>query len=345
MPLIQYQQIAFTPEKLDLLAKCKAVIRDYATQGFSLTLRQLYYQAIAHDLFPDSWASKAGIKNRPENYDRLGTLISDARLAGLVDWNAIVDLGRTSYAHQHWTRPSQIIEQARNSYMTNKWDNQPEYVEVWVEKQALENIIGSACGPLDVRYFACKGYTSQSAMWEASQRLISQMEKGKEVHIIHLGDHDPSGIDMSRDIEERLSMFTYKPVDVERIALNMPQVTQYNPPPNPAKSTDSRFQSYLEKFGDESWELDALDPATLVALIQKAILKYRDEALWQEAVKTEEKGRSTLKYICQYFPEVISFLREVRTKDTSPIVCQECGATQAHPQCLCRGDGEIRQVE
>ena len=345
MPLIQYKQIAFSQDKLDLLAKCNAIIREYNTQGLSLTIRQTYYQCIAHNLFPDSWA-KAGIKNRPENYERLGVLISDARLAGLVDWNAIVDRGRSSYANQHWLRPSQIIEQARNSYATDKWAEQPEYIEAWIEKESLVEVLSRACSPLDVRFFACKGYTSQSAMWEASQRLLSQMDKGKEVHIIHLGDHDPSGIDMSRDIEERLSLFTYKPVDVERIALNMPQVEQYKPPPNPAKASDSRFGAYQDQFGDESWELDALDPATLVDLIQKAILAHRNEALWQEALKVEEKGRSTLKYITMYFPEVVGFLRDLRQKDTSPIVCQDCGATQAHPQCLCRADdGPLLTIE
>lgn len=341
MPLIQYEAKTFSSDKLDLIAKANLIIAEYQQQGFNLTLRQLYYQFVSRDLLPQSWADKAGILNRPESYTKLGDLISDARLGGLVDWHAIVDRSRASNANQHWDRPSKIIDQARRAYATDKWANQPHYVEVWVEKEALEDVLGRACGPLDVRYFACKGYTSQSAMWEASQRLVRKLDAGKQVHIIHLGDHDPSGIDMSRDIFARLSMFTYSKVHVERIALNMDQVQQYNPPPNPAKTTDSRYRSYAEQFGEESWELDALEPGTLVEMITKAVLQYRDEELWEEAGRIEEKGRATLQYICQYFPDVVTFLKMRRTKDDSRVVCAGCGATENNPECMCT-DGSGR---
>lgn len=335
MPLICYEPKDFSPEKMDLIAKANLIIQEYNKQGFNLTLRQLYYQFVSRNLLPDSWANKAGILNRPESYTKLGDLISDARMAGLVDWYAIVDRSRASYSNQHWQRPSQVIEAALNTYAIDKWSNQPHYVEVWVEKEALEDVLARACGPLDVRYFACKGYTSQSAMWEASQRLVRKMDDGKQVHIIHLGDHDPSGIDMSRDIFARLSTFTYSRVHVQRIALNMPQIERYNPPPNPAKTTDSRYAAYSEKFGEESWELDALEPTVLVDLINRAVLQYRDEKLWEEACSQETKGRSTIQYILQYFPDVVQFLRDRRKQDTSRVICPKCGATEANPKCLC----------
>jgi hypothetical protein len=363
MPLIQYEDIQFSQEKLGLLAKANVIIQNYAEQGFNLTLRQLYYVFIGKDIFPEDWKYRNignnkwvkdvvnGTKNAPNNYTALGRMISDGRMAGLVDWDAIVDRTRTSYSNQHWQRPSQILEQVRHSYAIDKWKDQPHYCEVFVEKEALEQIVGRACQPLDVSFFSCKGYTSQSAMWEAAQRLISQREKGKQLHIIHLGDHDPSGIHMSADIFKRLDLFVSHnypgaevAVDVQRIALNIDQVRKYKLPPNWAKAKDPRFGSYREQFGDESWELDALEPALLVELIQKKILTYRDEVLWKEAETIEEKGRSTLKYICQYFPECVQFLRDIRTKDTSPIVCQECGATQAHPKCLCIGSEDPVQL-
>jgi hypothetical protein len=335
MPLICYEPKDFSADKLALIARANLIIQEYNAQGFNLTLRQLYYQFVARDLLPAAWADRAGILNRPESYGKLGDLISDARMAGLVDWYAIVDRSRASYANRHWDRPSKVIEAALATYATDKWALQPHYVEVWVEKEALEDVLGRACGPLDVRYFACKGYTSQSAMWEASQRLVQKMDEGKTVHIIHLGDHDPSGIDMSRDIFARLSTFTYSRVHVQRIALNMAQVERYGPPPNPAKTTDSRFADYQAKYGDESWELDALEPSVLVDLITRAILQFRDEALWQEATAKEEKGRSTIQYILQYFPDVVAFLRERRQRDDSRVICSGCGATENNPRCLC----------
>jgi hypothetical protein len=161
------------------------------------------------------------------------------------------------------------------------------------------------------------------------------MREGKEVHIIHLGDHDPSGIDMSRDIEEKLELFTDSKIHLERIALNMNQVQQYNLPSDPAKATDSRFAGYQAIYGDDSWELDALDPPVLVSLIEKSIMKYRDETLWKTAEEEEAKGKGTLKYLIQYFPDVVKFLRERRKRDDSPVICTGCGATEANPTCSC----------
>lgn len=346
MPLIQYEKKKFSEEKLELIAKCNTIIQKYQQQGFSLTLRQLYYVFVSNDLFPDTWTYRNagnnkwvrdlhGTKNAPPNYNALGAIISDGRMGGLIDWNAIIDRSRSTYANPHWEKPSTLIADAMNTYAVDKWKNQSHYVECWIEKEALEDVLSQACQPLDVRFFACKGYTSQSAMWEASQRLLSQRDKGKEVHIIHLGDHDPSGIDMSRDIYSKLSLFTYQHVHVQRIALNMIQVQKYNPPPNLAKTTDSRFADYKAKYGDDSWELDALEPTILVDLIKQAINQYRDPKLWEESLEIERKGRRTLECICKYFPEVVQFLRSIRGKDESPVICQDCGATQANPKCLC----------
>ncbi len=363
MPLICYKPQNFSEDKLKLIASANLVIDSYQQKGFSLTLRQIYYVFVSNDLFPDGWMySNAGgnkwvldlangTKNAPPNYDKLGDLISDARMAGLVDWYAIEDRSRSSYANQHWQRPSQILEGTVNTYATDKWTEQPNYVEVWVEKEALQNVLQRACSPLDVRFFACKGYTSQTAMWEASQRLLLQASNGKNVHIIHLGDHDPSGVDMTRDIEERLDTFishndSGHSIEVHRIALNMDQVREYNPPPNPAKILDPRAKRYIAKYGDESWELDALRPELLVGLISNKIRSFRDQALWDAAVKNEERGRSTLECICKYFPDVVGFLRERRKRDDSAVICNGCGATVNNPVCRCvdATDGPAMQL-
>lgn len=277
-----------------------------------MTLRQAYYQFVARDLIPQEWADKNGILNRPENYDKLGDLLTDARMAGLVDWNAIIDRSRNARGNRHWDNPSELIRSYVHTYNVDKWIDQKNYVEVWVEKEALEDVLSSVCGPLDVNFFACKGYTSMSAMWGASQRLLARKKAGKDVHVIHLGDHDPSGMDMSRDIFERLSLFVGDKVHVQRVALNMPQIERYQPPPNPAKTTDSRFADYQQKYGDESWELDALDPRTLVDIIKRAVDQFRDVPKWEERAKKEKRGRNSLRAIADDYPEVIEMLKRKR---------------------------------
>lgn len=334
MPLICYKPTKFSTKKMDLLVHANLLLEGYRQQGLDCTLRQLYYQFVQANL----------LKNEVKSYDWLGNLISDGRMAGLVDWDLIVDRTRNVRALPHWERPSAIIDSAVGSYAVDRWANQQHYIEVWVEKDALRGVIAQACYALDIAHFSCRGYTSQSEAWAAGQRLLVQMDRGKTVHILHLGDHDPSGLDMTRDIRDRLSIFTRDAVDVQRLALNMDQVRTNNLVPNPAKVTDSRFEGYRALYGDESWELDALSPAQLVGLITEGVMQYRDEAKWAEQAKHEERGRATIRYVAQYFTDVVKFLRDRREVDESPIVCTCCLATKNNPQCLC-GDSKRPSIQ
>lgn len=306
MPKICYTPKTFTTEHAGIITQANAILTNYAVQGYDLTLRQLYYQFVSRDLFPAHWADKVtGSTNNERSYKKLGSIINDARLAGLVDWNHITDRTRNMRQNSHWDDPEDIISQCSRSFQIDKWADQANYVEVWVEKDALVGVLEVACAPLDVPYFSCRGYTSQSEMWAAAQRLIQQIKKGKRVSIIHLGDHDPSGIDMTRDIEDRIGLFVNTHTgkrswfNLERIALNMDQVRQYAPPPNPTKLTDSRAQGYLSEFGEECWELDALEPAVLTALINTTVESRRDNELWDQAVATELNGKGKLA-LCSY---------------------------------------------
>jgi hypothetical protein len=234
------------------------------------------------------------IANKQSEYKRLGAIINDARLAGIIDWEAIEDRTRFLRKNTHWESPDQIISAAINSYKRDVWEGQKFRPEVWIEKDALVGIIENICTQLDVPYFACWGYTSQSEMWVAAQRMLRRSEAGQTTVIIHLGDHDPSGIDMTRDIEERLSLFAGAAL-VRRIALNMNQVQKYSPPPNPAKLTDTRASSYIDDFGTSSWELDALDPKVIVDLVIRRVLHYRDDKIYKKALRRQKKEIEHLK--------------------------------------------------
>lgn len=199
-----------------------------------------------------------------------------------------------------------MIASAKYSYNLDKWKGQPNYVEVWVEKDALVDIVGQACDPIDTPYFSCRGYTSQSEMWGAAQRFIRQGYREQRI-IIHLGDHDPSGIDMTRDIQERLNMFGAD-VYVKRVALTMNQIDQYNPPPNPAKLSDSRCHAYMEQFGDESWELDALEPSVITNLIRNEVTAFRDDVIYQEVCDREHREKEELQMLVDNYDETVRFL-------------------------------------
>jgi len=110
----------------------------------------------------------------------------------------------------------------------------------------LVGIVGQICSRLDVNYFSCRGYVSQSEMWGAARRLKSRQDDGQHIVLLHLGDHDPSGKDMSLDIVERIQTFETYDFTFKRLALNMDQIELFNPLPNPTKLSDSRASGYIE---------------------------------------------------------------------------------------------------
>lgn len=297
MPRIAYVPKNFSDGSMEIIARANQICTDYAAQGFDLTLRQLYYQFVSRD-----W-----LANRQTEYKRLGSIINDARLAGLIDWDYIVDRTRNLRDLAHWTTPEEIIQAVARQYRHECWEDQQYRVEVWIEKDALVGVIQGVCQRNDVPFFSCRGYTSQSELWGAAMRLKGYEQDGQETVVIHLGDHDPSGIDMTRDIQDRLRLFGAK-TEVRRIALTMAQVDQYQPPPNPAKLTDSRAEGYIEEHGDESWELDALDPATLDTLIQGEIESWRDDRSWRESVARQEEQRGRLAAVRERWAEVVALV-------------------------------------
>lgn len=297
---------------LETIATANVIIKEYSDQGLDITLRQLYYQLVARGLIP----------NEQKQYDRLGLAIRKAREAGLVDWYALVDRTRYLRGYTSWDDPQQILRGVAHQYALDMWETQKNIVEVWVEKDALIGVIGQACDSLFTPHFSCRGYTSASELFIAARRLKRYQKEGKYPIVLHLGDHDPSGIDMSRDIFERLELYGAgigtnempdSPTDykegrlnlgadftLKRIALNMPQVHQYNPPPFWAKLTDSRSHGpngYIANYGQESWELDALPPTALRDLIQEHIELVKDQDAWDKTHEAQELDREKLTQI------------------------------------------------
>ncbi len=293
MPKIQYVSISFSEKRLAVVEQANAIIEEYEEQGYVLTLRQLYYQFVSRDL----------LGNRQQEYKRLGEIVNAGRLVGLIDWDSITDRTRNLETLPHWDAPEDIVGACVEQFRIDKWERQDRRVEVWIEKDALIGVIEAACRELDVPYFSCRGYTSQSELWRAGMRLRGYEDQGQETVVLHLGDHDPSGIDMTRDIRDRLSLFGAG-TEVDRIALNMDQIREYGPPPNPAKTTDSRYEGYIREYGDESWELDALEPSVLDRLVRESVAARLDDAVWQEARDTEERGRGQLRDVADRWAEI-----------------------------------------
>lgn len=296
---IIYTEKKFRTKSLELIGQANEVIGAYAQAGYDLTLRQLYYQMVARDIIP----------NTERSYKNFGTLISDARMAGLVDWNRIVDRTRVTKSRPHWDHPSDVIESAYYSYNIDHWEGQSYRPRVWIEKDALTGVISRTCTDMDIPFLACKGYMSQSAMWRDSQIAIQQEKDGLIPVIIYLGDHDPSGMDMTRDIGDRMNIFGAN-YNVERIALNYSQVEELNPPPNPAKLSDTRAEAYVEEYGYSSWELDALEPEYINVLIRSTVTNLIDQEQWDHVQARLAHHKSMLKAISENYQTIEDHLTD-----------------------------------
>lgn len=290
MTFLKYRDIKFNSSRLARLKIAGQIITEYQKKGMTLTVRQLHYQFVSRDHY----------ENTPANYNGLSRLISDGRLAGLISWTAIEDRIRGLAGRTHWEDAVDALKDQREKFLMNRWRNQEWIPEIWSEKDALSGVVAGVCHDLCVNFFATRGYTSQSAQWEAGQRLQGYVARGQRPIIFHLGDHDPSGIDMTRDNRERLTEFAGVPITVVRLALNRNQIEEYNPPPNFAKNTDPRFEDYAAThFPDtpveevESWEVDALNPDVIVQLIRDNVNRILDPAKWDKAI-TEEKEQLDL---------------------------------------------------
>lgn len=285
MTFIRYEDANLRAETLKMIDGVNHVVGLPAYQGLPLTLRQIYYQFVARGWF----------ENVPGNYDKLKKAVSRGRMAGLISWTSIEDRTRNLRGHETWTSPAAAVRQLREDFKMDLWADQPFVLECWVEKQGMEGIVAQACDELRVDYFAVRGYNSQSEQWRAGQRFARAVTRGQRPVVLYLGDHDPSGCHMTEDHRKRLATFAGVPVQVVRVALNMDQIVELAPPPNPVKPTDSRTPEYVATYGtEECWEMDALPPDSIKALIEKAVMAFRDEKTWEESLAREAFAREDL---------------------------------------------------
>lgn len=328
-------------EKSLIVAKIIEISEEYQRAGDTLTLRQLYYQLVSRDIIP----------NHDKVYKKISSIKDDVVYSGLVDWNVFEDRGRKPVMAYSEESVADALQRTLDSYKLDRQKDQPVHIEVWTEKDAISAILRKVTMPLTISLVINKGYSSSTAMYDAYKRFVEMIELGKKVTILYFGDHDPSGIDMIRDIEDRLMFFLLRGerqqshwmrrridnwrnvimdldefpdylesdpelwiddedggdsifkwelaffkehFEIVGIGLTMAQIKQYNPPHNPAKLTDPRAKDYIKKYGEVSWEVDALSPKTMREIVASAIAEKMDDGVYQALLEEEESDREKL---------------------------------------------------
>jgi len=309
-----YERYRPEDKTVALLHKIIDIIKEYQAAGLTMTLRQLFYQLVSRD----------EIQNTKNEYKRLGEIVSKARRGGILDWLAVEDRIRIPFMPPEFSGLTNLIDSAVESYRLPRLHGQDRYVELWVEKDALAGVLAPIANEYHVPLMVNRGYSSTSAMKEAGERVRSQVNAigCDDVTILYLGDFDPSGEDMVRDIQVRLDEYVNSgtifklnektkkweaeasharairlrrtSVEVEKLALTMEQIQQYKPPPNVAKPTDSRYAAFVKKHGHSSWEVDALPPTVLRDLIVERLDDLIDAKLVAKIKKQEELDKKRL---------------------------------------------------
>lgn len=301
----------FTPRRLRLIAHVNAVIADYQAQGYTLSLRQIYYQLVQANIIP----------NEERSYKNLGNAVTDGRMAGMISWDAIEDRVRGIRPWLIQETEVEALKDIEYGFALDLWERQNVYCEVLYEKDAISGIVRKACQEWRVPYMPTRGYLSASEAWRTGRRFMEHSYAGRRCVLIYLGDHDPSGIDMTRDVDDRVDIFGEgSGVEIRRIALNWDQIEAYKPPENPAKLSDTRSGyngpdkpftpgSYCDIYGMASWEVDALNPRTLHQLIEAEITSYIDDDIWDATLTEETERRDVcLSHLYSRYEDVSAWL-------------------------------------
>jgi hypothetical protein len=267
-------------------------LRVIAMFNFKVTLRQVFYRLV-EDL--------RILQKTNNEYKRLSKVLVDARLAGLVPMDVFADLNRglaydpTEFFEpdDHFERWFDAFKRCDTLYKVPRWHEQENYVEVWVEKAAMQGFFQQVTERLEVPLFPTRGYPSLTSLSEAAERLRGV--EGQNIVILYFGDFDPSGVDITRYVRERMQDDFHIKVEVERIAINGEQLEEYSLPTAPPKQSDSRTAAFEAEHGDETVELEGFQPNDLTVLIREAVEGRFDTDKFDETREREREGRREIR--------------------------------------------------
>lgn len=277
----------------ELIIAVRGIIGQYA--GMRLTLRQIYYRLVAGQV----------ILNVLSSYKRLSDVIARAREAGLVPWGSIEDRtreihdghGEDNTAGAHFRLFWNYVTHMNERYEMPKWWGQPTRVIVVLEKEALYEVFRQITDAEGVDLVPVRGYSSVTLLHDLSARMQDMTSDGgvESINVLYFGDFDPSGADIQREVAEKLEEYGAD-FEIERVAITREQIEEMGLPPAPAKTTDSRYERFLEEQG-VAWqvELDAIEPRTLQGLIRDAIQGFFDDALGRERNAELQRRRDRIR--------------------------------------------------
>ena len=266
-----------------IIEAAQEIIEAARAAGFRYTLRGVYYRLVARNLIPNSKPS----------YKRLTYVLKRARWEEIIAPDALDDVSRPLAVRPAWDSPAHALRSVAHSFRRDWWRDSPAPVEIWAEKAAVAAVLQPVAREYGVPFLACRGFLSLPAIVSAAARYPDRV-----LTLLYVGDFDPSGLQMDRDIVSRMER---RGVDLtfRRLALTMEQVEAHRLPPNLLKDKDSRAANWPHKG---SWELDALEPIVLSGLVRKAVDRLKPPDL-AERQHRDTMDRANLHDLARQYEE------------------------------------------
>ncbi|SIS22208.1 hypothetical protein SAMN05445060_3923 [Williamsia sterculiae] len=263
----------------DELARLDDAIVQIVAAEQPVTIRGVFYRTM----------SAGHVEKSELAYRKVQRRVLALRRSGRIPYRYISEGTRWTIRPSTWTSVEDALESTAIIYRRALWEDQPQRVEVWVEKDAITSVVAPVTRRWDVPLMVARGFPSETFLWNTAQDIN---EAGKPTVILNLGDHDPSGVGAWDQVRRKLQEFAPQVAfRFERLAVTEAQILGLGLPTRPTKQSDSRAKG----FTGESVEVDAIPSATLRSLLDDAISSNVDQRSWSLLQEVETSERAVLR--------------------------------------------------
>lgn len=268
-----------TQDRIDQITE---LVERYRDEGLlPITIRQLFYRLIAEYLLPKT----------EQSYQQLCEIVNRARRARVISMSAIRDDGFRMDRGSHYEGQSDFfdaVSRSAESYRIDRQDGQPNRLMLWCEAGGMVPQLRKICDPYSIPVASSGGFDSTTAKHDIAQQLSTAIS----TTVLHIGDHDPSGVHIFNSLREDITAFAnYYDGDIQftRLAVLPEHIAKYDLPTAPPKKSDRRSFE-----GDKTVQAEALDPAVMSQLVRESIESRLDIDAYHLALGQEEIERKEI---------------------------------------------------
>lgn len=271
------KRIRRTNAELDTILQASQQI--IAEENGQVTIRHLFYRLVGEGL----------IKKTEKEYKNLCIQLMNWRRSRDISWGVFADNTRWRYGSRGNSSMETALRNAVENYRKNLWLEQPIFIEIWCEKDAIASILLDEAQQYGIQVFPLRGFVSATALYSVAENFKYQMEAGKDVYVYYFGDHDPSGTEIDKSAVRNLKNDHNVEVNFERVAVLPEHIEEYDLLTRPSKKSDPRAAN----FEGESVEIDAMPMVVLRTMVQNCITQHINPQEWASELATEEMERAT----------------------------------------------------